>query len=148
MTSPDPQTSVEEIRRLQDRTRDEYVRHGFSRPYLLVTALAVFVMFASSDLPRPYWNNAVAVLGAALIVGGLVVHQRRAAVRRRPTALEVLFSVGLGIVLMVICSVCLGVTHTFDLPAPNTIAAAAIGLVVLCGANLTRPVFAAIVRRG
>ena len=148
MTPHDPQTSVEEIRRLQDRTRDEYVRHGFSRPYLLVTALAVFIMFASSDLPSPYWDNAVAALGLALTVGGLLVHQRRASVRRRPTALELLFSVGVGGVLVVVVSVSLGVAHTLGLPAPNTFAAAVIALTVLGGANLTRPVYTAIVRRG
>jgi hypothetical protein len=148
MTPHDPQTSVEEIRRLQDRTRDEYVRHGFSRPYLLVTALAVFIVFASSDLPTPYWNNAAAAFGMALTVGSLLVHQRRASVRRRPTALELLFSVGAGVVLLLVGSVCLGVAHTLDLPAPNTLAAAAIALAVLGGANLTRPVYTAIVRRG
>ena len=148
MTSHDPQTSLEEIHRLQDRTRDEYVRHGFSRPYLLVSALAVFLMFASHDLPNPYWNSAAAALGVALVVGGLVVHQRRAAVRRRPTALELLFSVTLGAVLLLIWAVFLGAAQTLGLPAPNTIAAAVIALVILGGASLIRPAFTAIVRRG
>jgi len=148
MTPHDLQTSAEEIRRLQDRTRDEYLRHGFSRPYLLVSALAVFMMFASHDLPGPYWDSAAGALGAALLVGGLVVHQRRASVRRRPTALELLFSAAIGAVLLLICAVFLGAARTLDLPAPNTVAAAAIALAILLGANLTRPVFTAIVRRG
>jgi phosphatidylserine synthase len=147
MTSPDPQTSIDQIRRLQDRTRDEYVRHGFSRPYLLVLALAIFVMFASHDLSGP-WDSVVGLLGAALLVAGLLVHQRRASVRRRPTALEALFSLVVGGVLLLICAVFLGAAHSLDLPAPNTIAATAIALAIVCGAQLTRPVFTAIVRRG
>jgi hypothetical protein len=61
MTPDDAQTSLDDIRRLQDRTRDEYVRHGFSRPYMLASALALFIAFASFDLPAPHTVAAAAL---------------------------------------------------------------------------------------
>jgi hypothetical protein len=150
MNPDDAQTSLDDIRRLQDRTRDEYVRHGFSRPYLLASALVLFIAFASFDLPAP-WGTTAVTSGVGLALGLLVVHQHRAPVRRRPTGPELLFYAGASaglIVVYVAFSVATAIADLkFDLPAPHTVAAAALALTTLLCANPARRVFESTVRR-
>ncbi|MDH2425339.1 hypothetical protein [Sphaerisporangium sp. TRM90804] len=146
MTQHDAHASLDDIRRMQNRTREEYSRHGFARPYVLVSAVLLFVMFASADLPRP-WNAVVGMVVLVLAVALLVVHQLRAAVRRRPTGLELLFYVGAAAVLLTIFSAFQIGAFALGLPAPNVIAAAALALTSVAAARPGRRVFEAIMRR-
>lgn len=150
MTPYDAQTSLDDIRRLQDRTRDEYVRHGFSRPYMLASALVLFVAFASFDLPAP-WDTRAVTSGVGLSLVLLVVHQQRAPVRRRPTGPELLFYAGMSaalIVAYVAFSIAAAVAALkFGLPASHTVAAAALALTTLASVKPARRVFASIARR-
>jgi hypothetical protein len=150
MTPDDAQTSLDDIHRLQDRTRDEYVRHGFSRPYMLASALVLFIAFASFDLPAP-WDTTAAMLGVGLSLGLLVVHQHQAPVRRKPAGPELLFYAGASVCLIVAYvafSIATAIASLkFDLPAPHTVAAAALALTTLLCANPARRVFESIVRR-
>ena len=150
MTPYDAQSSLDDIHRLQDRTRDAYVRHGFSRPYALASALVLFIAFASFDLPAP-WDTIAATSGVGLSLGLLVVHQHRAPVRRKPTGPELLFCAGVAaclVVAYVAFSIAAVVAHLkFGLPAPHAVAAAALALTTLLCTNPARRVFASIVRR-
>lgn len=151
MTPDDAHTSLDDIRRLQDRTRDEYVRHGFAYPYLLISALGLFIAFASFDLPVP-WSTVVALAGVGVAVGVLPVHQRRASIRRKPTGPELLFHVagaaGL-IAAYVAFSIAAVVAHLrFGMPAPHTVAAAALALTTLACARPARRALQSIIRHG
>ncbi|HEY7488479.1 MAG TPA: hypothetical protein VH912_28815 [Streptosporangiaceae bacterium] len=150
MNPHDAQASLDGIHRLQDRTRAEYVRHGFARPYLVISALAMFIVLASFDLPSP-WNTAAIGLGGGLAVGSLLVQQRRAPVSRRPTGLELLvcaaMSVGL-LLLYVAFSIVAAIAHQkLGLPAHHTVAAAAITLTTVAAWGRVSRVFEATLRR-
>ncbi|GAA3072762.1 hypothetical protein GCM10010464_41030 [Pseudonocardia yunnanensis] len=97
----DAQSSLDDIRRLQDRTRQQVVRQSFARSYVLLAALGLLVGLASIDLQNP-WRTAAFLLGFGLFVGVGIVHEHRALVQRKPTGLEWLFWVGLsgGIMLL------------------------------------------------
>ena len=79
-----PEASLDDIRRMQDRTRDEYVRQGFRPRTVIAVAVALFIVVAAGDLPEP-WDAVVSLLGAAALVALAVVNMRRATVRRRPS---------------------------------------------------------------
>jgi hypothetical protein len=150
MFPPDARASLDAIRRLQGRSIDESVDHGFARPYVLLSALVVFVTFASFDLPRPWSTFAVALgLGSAALGAG--VCRRGIRVHRRPTGPERLSHLAAAIVFLVACvafqtagavaAVALG------MPAHHTVAAAATALAVVATAGPVRRVFKAVARR-
>src|SRR5689334_662728 len=100
MTLQDARSTLDDIRRLQDKTRDELLRNAFALPYMLLMALGLFIQYASTDLPSP-WDDGVLLLGLTLYVGVVIVHTRarlcRASVRPRSTRLtplEVVFYLG------------------------------------------------------
>jgi hypothetical protein len=142
----DPQTSLDQIRRMQERTREEYVRHGFGFPQVLMSAVGLFVVVAARDLPDPW--AAVVSLGAVLaLVVMAVVHTRRAAVRRQPSGTELALLAGASVALLVgIVGLPLA-TAALDLPAPNTIAGAVLALMSVVIARATRSAFATVVGR-
>ncbi|MFJ8850013.1 hypothetical protein [Streptomyces sp. NPDC102437] len=145
MTSNDAQARLTEIRRLQERTSDEYVRHGFSRPYLITAALMIFIALASFDLPNP-WSGAMLLPVFALVVGQLITYRRRASVRRRPTGPEVLFALGLSAVFLAAFAGLLAAARAMGAPAPHAVAAAVLALASLPVAGLARRAFGALVR--
>jgi hypothetical protein len=97
----DAQSSLDDIQRLQRRTRQQVVRQSFALSHVLLAALGLLVGLASVDLRNP-WRTAALVLGFGLFVAVGIVHERRALVQRKPTALEWLFWVGVsgGIMLL------------------------------------------------
>lgn len=151
MTPYDAQASLDSIRRLQDRSIDEYVGQSFARPAVLVSALAVFVVFASFDLPDP-WDNVAVALGLGLSLVPPLVQQRRASVHRRPTGLESLFCAvaSMGIIVAYVAFQIAAVVATWKLglPAHHTVAAAATALTIVATAGPARRVFRAVVRHG
>lgn len=141
--------SLDDIHRLQDRTRGAYVRHGFARPYILATALGVFIALASIDLPSP-WSTVVFLGGEGLLLSVMAVHRRRAPVRRKPTFPEVVFYavfIALLLALYVAYSIAatLGVL-AFGLPMQHTVAAAALALTTLAIAAPARRVLHLVLR--
>jgi len=100
----DAQSSLDDIRRLQDRTREQVVRQSFALSHVLLAALGLLLGLASVDLQNP-WRTAALLLGFGLFVGVGIVLERRALVQRKPTGLEWLFWVGLSAGLMLLFSV-------------------------------------------
>ena len=100
----DAQSSLDDIQRLQDRTREQVVRQSFALPHVLLAALGLLVGLASIDLQNP-WRTGALLLGFGLFVGVGIVHERRALVQRKPTGPEWLFWVGLSAGLMLLFSV-------------------------------------------
>ncbi|GGU93382.1 hypothetical protein GCM10010182_06150 [Actinomadura cremea] len=150
MDPKDAHIALADVERLQERTREEYVRQHFARPYLLVTALGVFVALASSDLPSP-WGTPVFLLGEGMLIGAAVLQRRRAAVRRKANASEGLFVLG-GAVAVLAAYIAFNIVTalgvlSFGLPAPRTFAAAAVALLFLAAAGPARRIFASAVRR-
>lgn len=151
MNPEEARGSLDDIRRLQDRTRGEYVRHSFARPYMLMSALGLFIALASLDFPQP-WQTTVFLVGEGILVAVALLHRRRAPVRRKPTALELLFQVAMGVVLIAVyiaysIAVSLG-AFEFGLPMQHSIAAAALALTSLAAVVPARRLFGLIVRQG
>ncbi|MGI5241488.1 hypothetical protein [Dactylosporangium sp. CA-139066] len=148
----DAQSSLDDIRRLQDRTREQVVRQSFALPYVVLAALGLFVGLASIDLQNP-WRTAVVLVGFGLFVAVGIVHQRRALVQRKPTALELLFWVGLSAGLMLLFGVSrIAAWVLFGLPAQGLasqgmLAAAATAVTYVALTPLIRRTFKEIVLR-
>ncbi|MFI6316642.1 hypothetical protein ACIBG8_03945 [Nonomuraea sp. NPDC050556] len=151
MNADHAQDTLEEMRRMQDRTREEIARHAFARSYVLAAALGLFVGFASGDLDRP-WNTIALVLGFGLFAGAGVVHEHWALVRRKPKGLELLPYAGLLVVVCVLFGAFrIAAWALFDVPAhglvsQSVLAAAATALTYLALTPLTRRVFRDVLR--
>ncbi|MFH9229351.1 hypothetical protein [Streptomyces lydicus] len=146
MTSYDAQTALDAIHHHQEQTRDAYVRHSSSLPYILVTALAVFSFSASVDLPNP-WRTLTLLTVGGLMAGMLFVHQRRAPVRRKPSGAEWAFSLWVGGVVTVVLVAALIGARLLELPNPGVIAGAVAAMATLVATYATRPIMKAITRR-
>ncbi|GGM33591.1 hypothetical protein ACFFX1_33280 [Dactylosporangium sucinum] len=148
----DAQSSLDDIRRLQDRTREQVVRQGFALPYVLLAALGLLVGLASIDLRNP-WRTAAVLLGFGLFVAVGIVRERRALVRRKPTSPEWLFWVGLPAGLMLLFGAFrIAAWALFSLPShglmsQGTIAATATAATYVAMTPLTRRAFKKIVLR-
>ncbi|WP_030718264.1 hypothetical protein [Streptomyces sp. NRRL S-237] len=146
MTAYDAQSALDAIHHRQEQTLDAYMRHANSRPYLIVSALGLFAVCSSFDLPSP-WNTAAVLAGNALVLGGLFVHQRKAPVRRKTAGSEMWFYAALGILLLVVFwTVAIG-AYFLGLPARHTLAAAVTALTAVAASYAMRPVVGGIVRR-
>ncbi|MFD7913537.1 hypothetical protein ACFV30_22880 [Streptomyces sp. NPDC059752] len=146
MTAYDAQTALNAIHQHQEQTLDEYMRHAHSRPYLIISALGLFAVCSSFDLPSP-WKTAAILAGNALTLGGLFVHQRRAPVRRKIVGSEALFYAAIGVLLLVLFwSVAIG-AYFLGLPARHTLAAAVTALTTMVASYALRPVVGTIIRR-
>ena len=150
MEPAEARSSLDEIQRLQDRTRSEYVRHTFARSYTLMSALGLFIALASLDFPQP-WQLLVFLVGEGVLVGVPLVQRRRAPVRRKLTFPEVMFQVVVGVVLIGVfiaysIATSLGAL-AFDLPMHHTIVAAALALTTLVVAVPMRRVYDLIIRQ-
>ena len=150
MLPRDAQDSLDTIHRLQDRSIDEYVDHSFARRYVLLSALVVFVAFASFDLPGP-WNTFASALGLSLAAMVCYLWQRQARVHRKPTGLEQLYCLVAGIVFLMACvafQIAAAVaTLKFGMPAHHTVAAAAAALTFVATAGPARKAFKAVTRQ-
>ncbi|MGA8113670.1 MAG: hypothetical protein WCA46_08415 [Actinocatenispora sp.] len=149
MHPQDAQKSLDIIRRLQDRSIDEYVDHGFARPYVLTSALAVFIAFSAADLPDP-WDGAVSTFAIVLALTVGAVSYRQARVRRRRTALEQLYHAAWVILFLVICVVfqlaAALAAVKLGIPAHHTIGAAATALTLVAIARPCAAVLKALAR--
>ncbi|RSS53602.1 hypothetical protein EF912_17940 [Streptomyces sp. WAC07061] len=146
MTAHDAQTALDAIRHRREQTLNAYVRHAYARPYLVVSALGLFTVCSSFDLPSP-WNTAAVLAGNALALGGLFVHQRRAPVRRKAAGSQVLFYGVAGVLLLVLFWTAAVAAYFLGLPARHTLAAAVTALAAVAASYALRPVVESVIRR-
>ncbi|SCF05292.1 hypothetical protein GA0070607_4920 [Micromonospora coriariae] len=152
MNPQDAQFSLDDIRRLQDRTQEQIVRQPFARSSVPLAALGLFAGLASVDLQNP-WRTAAVLLGFGLFAGVGIVHEHRALVQRKPTGLEWLFWVGLSAGLMLLFGVFRIVAWAWlalpsqGLLSQGTLAAAATAATYVVITPLVRRIFRAIVLR-
>ncbi|MER6825468.1 hypothetical protein ABT352_05715 [Streptosporangium sp. NPDC000563] len=130
MNPHDAQSSLEDIRRLQETTKNEIVRRSFAMPRVIIVALGLFVTFASIDLETP-WRLIGGALGLFLYVAVGIVYEYRASVQRQPIIQEVLYH---GAVLIGICMI-FGVGRTLafallDAPAHGLMSQAMFGAIL------------------
>lgn len=148
----DAQSSLDDIRRLQDRSREQVVRQSFALARVLLAALGLLLGLASVDLQNP-WRTAALLLGFGLFVGVGIVLERRALVQRKPTGLEWLFWVGLSAGLMLLFGVfriaawALFGLQSQGLLSQAAVAAAATAVTYVAITPLIRRTFKAIVLR-
>ncbi|MGP4099416.1 hypothetical protein [Nonomuraea sp. KM90] len=153
MNPHDAQNSLDDIHRLQDRTREEIVRQSFTLPRVIISALSLFVAFSTIDLPRP-WNLSFMVLGLAVYAGVGIVCEHRASVRRKTTTQEALFHGGLIACIMVAFAVGrIAAFALFDLPPHGLLSQAAGGAIVaavayVAATPVNRSVLKSIVQQG
>ncbi|NUW46215.1 hypothetical protein [Nonomuraea rhodomycinica] len=152
MNPHDAQASLDAVRRLQDRTRDEIVRQSFSPPFVILAALGLFVAFASTDLERP-WNFVGGALGAALYGGIGILREHRACTRRKFIPQELLFHLGLLAFFVVIYSIgriaawALLAVPAEGLPSQAMVGAALAAVAYVAATPLNRRALKAIVRQ-
>jgi hypothetical protein len=137
--------SLDTMRRLQDRTREEYLRQSFSGPGALLVALGLFIVCASFDLPGR-WDTVAMALGDALILGVLAVGYARASVRRKPSGAELVVMLAASAYLIAGFVALHVAARLVGLPAPYTIAAAATALAFVAFGRPMRRVYEKIVR--
>ncbi|QHC23918.1 hypothetical protein [Streptomyces sp. GS7] len=146
MTSYDARTALDAIHHHQEQTRDAYVRHGSKLPYTLVTALTVFGFSAAFDLPNP-WRTVTLLTASGLMTGTLLVQQRRAPVRRKPSGAEWAFSLWVaGFVIVILVAAGIG-ARLLGLPEPGMVAGAVAAVATLVAGYATRPIVKALTRR-
>ncbi|SIM85976.1 hypothetical protein [Micromonospora cremea] len=152
MKPQDAQLSLDDIRRLQDRTREQIVGQSFVRSHVPLAALGLFAGLASVDLQNP-WRTATLLFGFGLFVGVGIVHEHRTLVQRKPTGLEWLFWVGLSAGPMLLFGVFrIAAWAWLALPSQGllsqgTLAAAATAATFVAITPLSRRTFAEIVLR-
>ncbi|MFH9012401.1 hypothetical protein ACH4C6_13555 [Streptomyces sp. NPDC017943] len=146
MTSDDAQAALDDIRRRQDQTRHAYARQGFSRPVVLIAASMIFLVCLSFDLPTP-WNGAMIVPLALLAAAQWVLHRRSSAVRRRPSAVEQVFALAVTAILIGTFMGLSAAASAAGAPAPHTLAGVVLALASVPGAQWTRSLFEALVRK-
>ncbi|MFF5809298.1 hypothetical protein [Streptomyces sp. NPDC012746] len=122
------------------------MRHAYSRPYLIISALGLFAVCSSFDLPSP-WNTVAVLAGNGLALGGLFVHQRRAPVRRKTVGSEALFYAAMGVLLLALFWTVAIVAYFLSLPARHTLAAAVTALAAVVASYALRPVVETLIRR-
>ncbi|MFI6457790.1 hypothetical protein ACIBF6_40310 [Streptosporangium amethystogenes] len=149
----DAQSSLDDIRRLQDTTRNEIVRRSFAMPRVIIVALGLFVSFASIDLETP-WRLIGCALGLFLYIAVGIVDEYRASVRRQPTVQEVLYH---STVLIGVCMIFgAGRILAFallDAPAHGLMSQAMVGAVLaalayVVAAPINRSVMRSLVQQG
>lgn len=151
MNPHDAQASLDDIRRLQDRTHEEIVRRNFALPYVVAGALGLFIGFGGIDLERP-WNTVALLLGNGLFVVVGIVLQHRASVQMKLTAPSVVFYAMLAaglIVLFIIFRIT--AWALFDLPAHGLlsqagVAGAAVAVTYVAITPLVRRAYRALVQ--
>ncbi|TMR21719.1 hypothetical protein ETD86_14340 [Nonomuraea turkmeniaca] len=152
MNPHDAQSSLDDIRRLQDKTRDEYIRQGFALPYVLASAAGLFIWFTSVDLERP-WSTVANVVGIILFVAAGIVQAHRTAVRRKPAVPDVVLFAGWFVGLMIAFGLFRIIGFVlFDLPASGfvsqgTFAAAGMAATYVATVPLIRRAIRAILRQ-
>ncbi|MFK0259131.1 hypothetical protein [Streptomyces sp. NPDC090445] len=144
MTPYDAQTALNAIHHRQEQTLSEYMR--YSRPYVIISALGLFAVCSSFDLPSP-WNTAAVLTGNCLTLGGLFVQQRRAPVRRKVVGSEALFYAAIGVLLLALFWTVAIAAYFLSLPARHTLAAAVTALAAVVASYALRPVVETIIRR-
>ncbi|MFF5701013.1 hypothetical protein ACFY7H_00620 [Streptomyces sp. NPDC012794] len=145
MTAHDAQAALDAIHHRRQQTFDAYLRHAYSRPYLIASALGLFAVCSSFDLPSP-WNTAAVLAGNALTLGGLFAHQRRAPVRRGSSGPEALTYAVFGVLLLVFFWAVAIAAYFTGLPARHTFAAAVTALTAVGASYALRPALEAMIR--
>ncbi|TDD12159.1 hypothetical protein [Nonomuraea diastatica] len=153
MNAQNAQSSLDDIHRHQDRTRDEILRRSFALPYVLVAALGLFAAFASGELQRP-WSAVANGLGLFLYAGVGIVREHRAPVRRKVTVQDVVHHLGLIAVLIMIYGIARFVVWAlFGLPSEGllsqgTVAAAVMAVAYVASTPVNRRITKATIELG
>ncbi|MFI7228145.1 hypothetical protein ACIBO5_33415 [Nonomuraea angiospora] len=100
MNPQDAQASLDQIRAFQDRTREEMVRKIFPWPFVIISALGLFAVFASIDLGQP-WDSVARGLGLAVFMGSGLLYSFRISVHPKPTAPMIGVFIGMTPILLV-----------------------------------------------
>lgn len=133
MQPDEAQAALDNVRFRQGQSHAEYLRYGFSHGRLLLSALIVFVSFASYDLPNP-WGGAVLFPVTAVLAWELVHYLRRARVRMPLGGRAVLLSACAGAALVGLFTVLSDALQAGGVPVPHAVASAvvcALGLLVV-----------------
>lgn len=146
MSQYDARRSLEDIDRYGDSTRDAYVRHSYSAPYVVSSAVALLLVYSALELPSP-WRMVLTLAGLAICAAAVVMLCRRAPVRRRPSAAELGLYVAVGIVLIVVYGAARIGAYLLGLPVPGIIAAAVLAAASVVVMLLTRPLHRSILRQ-
>ncbi|MEV4620627.1 hypothetical protein AB0J74_18200 [Asanoa sp. NPDC049573] len=144
MTPDDARAALDDIRMRHEQSRAEEARHNSGPFYLGIVALIVLLSFASFDMPNP-WSGAMLFPVAALAAVLVLVHGRRAPVRRTPDSRELLLGVAGGIALAAGLQGLASAGQAAGVPTPHLVSAA-IGA-VLCVLVASRPRWSAAARR-
>lgn len=136
MSQYDAHQSLEDIDRYGDSTRDAYVRHSYSTPSIVSSAVALLLVYSALDLPSP-WKMILTIAGLAVCVGS---------VRRRPSAAEMGLYLGAGIALIVVYGAARTGAYLLGLPVPGIIAAGVLAAVSVVVSLASRPLHRSILR--
>ncbi|WP_214327656.1 hypothetical protein [Nonomuraea sediminis] len=144
----DAQSALDDINRLQGRTRDEIVHHYFALPYVLLSALIFFITYASFDFPRP-WHDITMVVGLGLWAATAILQRRRSSVRRKSpiSDLELVFYIGWGLAFAGLFFAFRLGAEAVGLPFHNTIGAAAAAAVWVLAIPPSRRILTVIMNR-
>ncbi|WP_346047289.1 hypothetical protein [Actinomadura chokoriensis] len=137
--------SLDTMRRMQDRTREEYLRQSFARPGVLLIGLGLFIVCASFDLPG-WWDTVAMAVGDALILAVIAFGCARASVHRKPSGAELVFMLAASAYLIAGFVTLQVVARLVEFPAPYTIAAAVTALTFVALTRPMRRVYATILR--
>ncbi|MFD9950619.1 hypothetical protein ACFWYW_58025 [Nonomuraea sp. NPDC059023] len=153
MNQHDAQTSLDDIHRLQDKTRQQLLRQSFALPRVLISALGLFIAFATIDLPHP-WDFVGLALGTVLYMGVGIVYEHWASVRRKVTRQEMLFHCGLLACIMAAFIIGrIAAFALFNLPPQGLLSQAVAGAIVaavayLAATPVNRSIMKSIVQQG
>lgn len=145
MSQYDAHQSLEDIDRYGDSTRDAYVRHSYSTPSIVSSAVALLLVYSALDLPSP-WKMILTIAGLAVCVGSVATLCLRAPVRRRPSAAEMGLYLGAGIALIVVYGAARTGAYLLGLPVPGIIAAGVLAAVSVVVSLASRPLHRSILR--
>lgn len=147
MNPRDAQSALDNVRRLEGKTREEMVRRILPLPQVIISALGVFVGLGSIDLERP-WSTVAFVLGFFMFAGVGMVYADWTPVRRKPTNQEIRVRIALIVVLTVIFVVAwIAISGLIHVPASGGIAAAVTAVVYLGLTPLIRRIMKTIILR-
>ncbi|MEV1178909.1 hypothetical protein [Nonomuraea sp. NPDC049784] len=131
MNPQDAQSSLNQIRAFQDKSREEVVRQMFPWPYVIVSALGLFATFASIDLELP-WRAIASGLGTAVYMGVGCLYPLRVSVRVKPTLQMIGVFFGVTVILLPVFFVVFVVGRIagfalFGVPAHGLLSQATVG---------------------
>ncbi|GAA4879014.1 hypothetical protein [Kitasatospora terrestris] len=137
MKPDEARAALDDLQYRHRQTRAASARYGFSGANVLVAAVALFISFASFDLPNP-WGGAVLFPAVGLLAVQLTVCLRRAPVRLPLGGRQAVLAAAAGVALVAVFRLLAGAAGAAGVPAPHAVAAAAVCLAGLVAAGRVR----------